>query len=86
MVIIDAAIALPAVGHVGPIKSRVGHRGRPRVTTVTSSPRGLLLPRSNEEEDATCKSREANHTNHNTSRDGSGIVTALGLGVDTNIG
>lgn len=47
--------------------------------TITSTPLGLLLPRSNEEEDATCKSRETNHTNHDTSRDGSGIVTALGV-------
>lgn len=84
VVVIDAAIALAALGHVAAIEARVRHGRRLRVAVVasgrTTEPRvGLLLLGPVKEESTTCKSSDTDHTNNHTSGNRSCVVAALSL-------
>lgn len=84
MVIVDATVALTALGHVVSIKARVRHGGWLRVTTIATgraaeSTLGVLLLGAIEEECSTSQSGHTNDTNHYTSGNGGSVVAALDL-------
>lgn len=83
MVIIDAAIALAALSHVGAIEPRIGHRGRARVTAIAASATGrsisLVLLGSPPEEYSTAESSKSYHSDDDSGRNCGSVLALRGL-------
>ena len=85
VIIVNAAVALTALGHVVSIKAGVGHGGWLRVPAIAAgraaeSAFGILLLRAVEEECSSGQSGQTNDTHHHASSDSCGVVAALDLG------
>jgi hypothetical protein len=79
MVLINAAIALAALRHVGSVKAGIRHgRGTGIIVASTVAESFILLALlvAVEEERCSEKRGKSNHANHHASRDGSGVVAA----------